>query len=149
MPNWCDFQMRLKGSKENIEKAYLQIVAEYCYGDGLERNEKHLFRTHSNSGLEFFENGIGYIHGECAWSVWSCMFEGPSTYYSNYCEQYENFNGTTIDRISREFDLDIEICSVEEGMGFIENYFISKGQILNSECIDFPCQFNFKVIESQ
>lgn len=158
MPNYCNYEMRLVGEKENLIKAYNIIKADYDYKeDGTVEcdADKHLFRifeceyegyhygvNSAEEAIEKYSDGNALIlSGNCAWSVYSCMFEGESTYYSQWTEErkakYECFKGTTIDRISKEFELDIEIFSEEGGCGFMEHYLINNGEIIIDDCIDY------------
>lgn len=139
MPNWCQFEMRVKGNVEDINGAYKQIFA--CdYGD----EGKHLHRVHTEmANFLIEENGIGIIHGECAWSVKVCMFDDEQSYYRTEVNKIPNYQGTTIDRISEEFNLDIEIRSEETMMGFVEEFYISKGNIEHDICLEIPPRFIF------
>lgn len=140
MPNWCHFEMRVKGKRKNIEEAWKQI-----FGLDFDNGGKFLYRVHTDDdSFEFNENGIAVIKGNCAWSVRSCMFNGDGTYLESQKESAEYRYATSIDKISEDFALDIEICSEETMMGFIEEYYISKGDIEYGECYDIHPSFNFR-----
>lgn len=139
MPNWCNFEMRVKGKKRDIEKAYKQIFAS-DYGD----EGRHLHRVHTDfNEFQFNENGIAVINGYCAWSVHSCMFDGEGTYALSEKAKNPNYLGTTIVQISKDFNLIIEICSEETMMGFIEEFVIVYGDVLKNVCYDIHPRYNF------
>jgi hypothetical protein len=73
------------------------------------------------------------ISGSCAWSVQSCMFEGPYTYQT----QNPDGKGTTIPIESARLQLTIEIFSEECGMCFMEHFVVVDGCIIINECVDY------------
>lgn len=147
MPNYCDFEMKVNGTKENLDKFYNYLKADYYYNsDGSLQSctaDKHLFRIFEvYLGTEGIykedENHTCIILGQCAWSVYSCMFEGDSTYYSHWDNKDKSdFRGTTLPKISEELQLDIEVFSEEGGCGFMEHFLIRKGVVEIEDCVDY------------
>lgn len=170
MPNYCQFEMKLKGEKENLVKAYDIISADYNYKEDrtLECSaDKHLFRIfeadyegkwdRSVDGAfpvksveesidEYGEGNSLLISGSCAWSVYSCMFEGDYTYYNDWNKEerakYSEFKGTTIQKVSEELKLTIEIFSEEPGCSFMEHYVIHEGEVLISDEIEYKEEYD-------
>lgn len=172
MPNYCNYEMKIKGKKENIEKMYSFLKADYCYHRRKPESEKtptectadkHFFRVFEcelldNDAIkppETFEEAVKLVsddiysivvEGYCAWSVFSCMFEGPHTYYSDFVadmgKDNPNFKGITIPIASKELDLEIEIFSKEPGMGFMEHYVVDKGLTIIEDCIDYSEEYD-------
>ena len=104
---------------------------------------RHMFRvfeTYVNRNKD--EPNASYLSGYCAWSVYSCMFGTPHTYYDDfitekYGNKYIGFMGTTLPDESRRLNLKIELYSEEPGCGFMEHYLIDNGEILIEDCVDY------------
>lgn len=143
MPNYCDYSMRVKGKKENIEEFIEIIKADYNYYTMKFTAKRHLHRVFEadvvNEPDEICD-GIydAIIDGYCAWSVSCCMFDGAHSYYQQLKSEYgDMFRGTTIPIESKRLDLDIEIFSSEPGIQFMEHYIVKKGDIVLEECVDY------------
>ena len=132
MANNCFYELRALGKKQDLD----ELVAILNY-----KREKdcYLARIFSADVVDGTESSIDIV-GDCAWSVYSCMFgDFNGTYYK---EEGENPKGlTTIDRISKDLNLYIEICATEPGMGFAEHYIIDCGLIVESEERDYDEYF--------
>ena len=184
MPNYCYYEMRVKGKPENVNQFILSLQSDYGYtpveisnrmltyprgkmliypNDNNRRvfkvrqqiSSPHLFRVFEANvnESECFclppdENGdiIRSIYGECAWSVYSCMFEGEHTYYNDFMRdfgiRYIGFFGTTIPKLSRLLNLDIEIFSEETGVCFQEHYRVTNGNIIINDEVHIIVDFN-------
>lgn len=133
MPNYCDYEMRIKGSKKAIERVLACLNADYNYGEGKPAH-KHFFRVfQAEKPYEIEDNGDGtytqQVYGYCAWSVSSCMLEGPFTYFSQVKKDYPDiFMGTTL--LEQSKDCEIEVFSEEPGMGFSEHYIFKNGECI-------------------
>lgn len=143
MPNYCNYQMKVVGKKENVEELIKIMKANYDYGTMKFDYERHMggrvFEAEDN-GIEEIENGLHetYISGYCAWSVYSCMFDGDHTYYHNLKKNYgDQCRSTTVPIESKKLNLDIEIYSEECGCCFQEHYLIRKGDIEVDDCVDW------------
>lgn len=163
MPNYCNFTMKIVGKAGDVQTLADWLKNDYHYikkGEEpnflnppehvamtfeddeytLLTNEKyHFFRVFDfddSGGLEERPDGlysmIGF--GDCAWSVYSCMFDGVSTYYGDtkkdamYAE-----HAITIPQASDILNLKVEIYSYEPGCCFAEHYLVDHGLILNSD----------------
>ena len=139
MPNYCDYEMIVKGKKENVEEFVRVIKTDYEYDDvGNCKCEagRHLWRVfEANSDILDIEDGmsVANIWGYCAWSVYSCMFDGDGTY------QHDRPNrcGTTLQIESTNLGLEIEVYSKEPGICFMEHYYIDNGEVTINECVDY------------
>lgn len=134
MPNYCNYRMKIAGRRDNVN-AFIQIMKNEDY------TKPHLYRVFE-ADLEYTEDyGLwmkAYVSGYCAWSVYSCMFPGPATYYGDdnnakrqryYEEQPDNYViGTNIIKEARRLALTIEIYSEEPGMCFQEWYRVVCGE---------------------
>ena len=184
MPNYCYYEMRVKGKPENVNQFILSLQSDYGYtpveisnrmltyprgkmliypNDNNRRvfkvrqqiSSPHLFRVFEANvnETECFclppdENGdiIRTISGYCAWSVYSCMFEGRCTYYNDFMRdfgiRYIGFFGTTIPKLSRLLNLDIEIFSEETGVCFQEHYRVTNGNIIINDEVHIIVDFD-------
>jgi len=130
MPNYCDYEMKITGSKNAIKRVIDCLKADYNYGTG-KPEHKHFFRVFEcEDGGDFIKEGENkyskYVFGYCAWSVASCMLDGQYTYYNDIKKEYPKiFMGTTLKEQSK--DCIIEVFSEEGGMGFSEHYIFNKG----------------------
>ena len=138
MPNYCDYEMKIKGSKEAIARVLECLNADYNYGEG-KPSHKHFFRVFdATKDGNARKNADGtysqLIYGYCAWSVSSCMLDGGFSYYQSVKKDHpEIFMGTTL--VEQSEDCEIEVFSEEPGMGFSEHYIFKNGECLcDDEC---------------
>ena len=151
MANHCYFEMKIVGKKENVLKMYKYLKADYCYNiNGPLKyctEDKHFFRVFnacSDNLGEYYDNKDNcylQVYGNCAWSVYSCMMSGPGTYCDNY-SHIKDAKFTSLDKVSKELNLDIEVISEEPGCEFMEHFLIKQGEILIDECIDFREEYD-------
>lgn len=145
MPNYCYFKMRIKGKKEDATKLVAWLNADYNYYFDENKcdecsEEHHFYRVFDlrpdNDSLTLKEDDSTInLSGTCAWSVYACMFPGDKTYYDDYNKKHKF--ATTMDKASKELNLDVEIFSYESGCGFMEHYIIKKGDIVFNKCISY------------
>lgn len=156
MPNYCSYSMKATGSPEELRE-FIEVIQRDNYESG-----RHFFRVFEASiaDEETVSEGYVEISGECAWSVYSCMMEGPSTYAEDAFKKYEEakkeiekhkgkkdlvsrnnylydmkkLEGEMLEssllRESRLLNLTIEVFSEELGMEFQEHYVIENGVLL-------------------
>ena len=127
MPNICDYAMGIEGKQENIHKLHT-IMSKEDYTSG-----PHLFRVFDADLIQDDED-FGEIVGSCAWSVSVCMLEESSAAYIHGDDA--SSNGTSLERLSKDLELKIEIYSDEPGVGFQEHYVIENGEITVKEIED-------------
>ena len=140
MPNYCNYSMKVVGTKQNIQEFIKVIQADYNYYDMTFSYDRHMFRVFEAEHDEIEERADGrfetVINGYCAWSVASCMF--AAGYYRDSQKSHpDNFKGTTLDIESKNLNLDIEVYSEEPGCCFQEHYIIINGDIVCDECVDW------------
>ena len=138
MPNYCNYEMKIKGSKDAIKRVLECLKADYDYEEG-KPTHKHFFRVFEvYENKEMKDNGDGtftqLVWGDCAWSVHCCMCSG-GTYY-NDCKKSnpDTFMGT--DLVEQSQDCEIEVFSEEEGMEFSEHYIFKNGECLCDDTVD-------------
>lgn len=140
MPNYCDYEMKVKGSKEAIKELLECLNADYNYSSGAKPEHKHMFRVFQaelvNDRPKANIDGTytQHIYGYCAWSVASCMLRNRG-YYADIKKEYpEIFMGTSLEELSKELDIEIEVFSEEPGMCFSEHYIFERGVCVCEEC---------------
>ena len=129
MPNYATYEARILGDKENVMKV-VEIFQRENYEDG-----EHMFRIFEANlfGDELQESErakgkhVAIITGYCAWSLATCMFRDQSSYYSH---PDASPNAIDITEISKKYNVEVEMYSEEEGIGFEEYYYIKNGKIL-------------------
>ena len=154
MANYCYFELKIKGKKENVNKMVSYFKADYSYETTCDENynreiisskctaDKHFFRIFECEVVdEYFESDDGsyvILDGQCAWSVSSCMLAEDHSYYSDWIKSSlacgAEFKGSNVPLESKNLDLDVEIFSEETD--FMEHYIIKKGHITTSETVD-------------
>lgn len=124
MPNWADFSMRIRGTKDNCEK-FKDIL--------FHENDKLYF--HRTFPYDKYTEGAIYSDyfmefcGECAWSFICSM--GESQTYS------DGTHSSTVCEISKLLNLSVEIYTTETGWHFSEHYFYKNGDELIADCVDY------------
>lgn len=120
MPNWCDFTMKIRGTKENCLE-WFSRMSDY-------EKDHHFYRMDAEI-LDEEETEGDYamiLGGCCAWSLESCCRA------SGYSEGVDLFEVN-----SRELELEMEAWSTEPGIGFQEHYIYKNGECLADECRDY------------
>lgn len=143
MPNICNYSMRVVGKRINIKEFIKIMKADYDYYSMTFSHNCHFFRVFEADADEIEDYCDGRsavtINGDCAWSVYTCMFNnGPRSYYQELKRSYPNdFHGTLLPIESKRLNLDIEIFSEEGGCAFQEHYIVKQGEILCDDCVDW------------
>lgn len=122
MPNYCYYEMKVKGSDDAIE----ELISMMNYN-----HPTHHF--HRVFEADVYERGEGFslIYGDVAWSINSamlCLLGGCESTGKEY---------DFISNVSRRLQLEIEIFSSEPGIGFQEHYIFNNGKTVLSDCIDY------------
>ena len=141
MPNYCDFKMNVRGIPANVDE-FIKIIQAPDY------TQRHFYRVFEadiiNETIDVFGLKTALIDGYCAWSVYSCMMEGPFTYYDDVKNDSELYTmpdndiplGTSLIIESKRLGLILEVYSDEPGMGFQEHIYIANGTTLCNDCIE-------------
>lgn len=121
MANYCDYDMKIKGTKENCKK-WLKKMSDcdeynsfYGIFDAV---------VYDEGGTD--ESYYMYISGDCAWSLETCCRA------SGYSGGIDLFAENTL-----ELSLIMEAWSTEIGWGFQEHYIYKHGQCIVDECRDY------------
>ncbi|MCY7865965.1 hypothetical protein P8918_12930 [Bacillus spizizenii] len=162
MPNYCNYSMKVTGNPEAIRE-FIEVIQREDRKSG-----RYLCRIFEAEVLneETIPEGFVEIAGDCAWSVYSCMMEGPNTYSKddfaefnknkqeieslkksnnlamkiNYAFEQEKIESemlpSSLIRESRLLNLTIEVFSNEYGIGFQEHIVIENGDIVVDDCKD-------------
>jgi len=152
MANDCNYEMKIKGSKNAIKRVIDCLKADYNYEKG-KPTHKHFFRVFDvDDESVIVKNSDGtysaYVWGVCAWSVRTCMAATDrASYYGMVKRDYPDiFMGTTLQEQSK--NCEIEVFSEEWGMCFSEHYLYKNGKCLIDDCVDFELvDYNYKTKE--
>lgn len=159
MPNYCSYDMLIKGKKKNIDEFFKWMIAEYHYGDGLsdcyiiDTNGNHIPVAHhigyrvfscyhesydsDNQDREPDEELTASCFGDVAWSCACTMFKGGSSYFSDI-EDTDRRKAISLPEACKELALEIELYSRETGMCFAEHYYInSEGEVQLEESTEY------------
>lgn len=148
MANHCHFMIKVKSKTKKNMKIFEEVAKNpYNYENGVNiENTSHLCRIfdfeHNDPNEEIIKEDDGryscLFDGVCAWSVYSCMFTGPSTYFDDFLERYgDNCMATNIPELSEDLELDIEIFSEEVGCEFMEHFVVKQGEIMIQDCVEY------------
>lgn len=131
MANWCDFRMMVRGKSESVDTFY-KYLTDY------DHSPKYFARIFdANIDSESVDDGglkTMKVFGDCAWSVYSCMYEGSYTYYTDSHESDPKL--TCLREATEELQLEVEIKSEEPGMGFWEHFHYKNGECLCNDTGD-------------
>ena len=128
MANECIYTLKAAGTEEHVRE--LLDIMQY------KKEDTAMFArifSAEEEGINSLTDGrtLLTIGGDCAWSVYSCMFGGVLTYYESAKTSYPQLS--TIPAESARLGLDIEIYSTEPGIGFAEHYRVINGEIILSQ----------------
>lgn len=149
MASLCFFELRAKGSRENVDAFYraMSHIGDVWIGRGIDAN--------GNAEYVFDEEeSIGYIIGDCKWSIQSSFIDDAVSMRAN--PTIWDFNGIDLSTIevislpaaSKKWDLTIEAYSDEGDNGFQEHYFIKYGRAWIAECVDYT-EYNLETFETR
>lgn len=151
MPNYCNYSMRVVGKETNVDEFINIIQTDYAFDDnGKCSVDRHFWRVFeaevTNENIKDDIKSV-IIDGYCAWSVYSCMFDGHLTYQHDHPDA--KAGGTTLQFESARLNLDIEVFSEEPGCAFMEHYLIRNGEIEIDDCVDFfeCCADDYETVE--
>lgn len=146
MPNYCNYEMKIKGSKRAIQRVVDCLKADYNYDHGKPAH-KHFFRVFDVYENEMEKNEDGtytlFVCGDCAWSVHSAMVSKTGESYYSYLKKNfpQDFMGTTLFEQSK--NCEIEVFSEEPGCEFSEHYLFKNGVCLIDDCVDITASFGY------
>lgn len=121
MPNYCYYEMMIKGTKEHCYE-WLKRMKDH-------NEPNHFFRMFNPINVEEAGDDASYcmtLSGKCAWSLDTC------------CRAYGYSEGKDLFSINtKELNIVMEAYSDEPGVGFQEHYIYNNlGECVCSECED-------------
>lgn len=142
MPNYCNYSMKVRGTKEGVEEFVKVMKSNGNYTSmefGFERHMgSRVFEADVWDMYECDDYCEASISGYCAWSVACCMNDDDFSYYQQLKSKYgKDCKSTTLQLESQNLNLDIEVYSSETGMCFAEHYRFRDGECLADECVDY------------
>lgn len=120
MANICWFELRIHGNKKNCENMLESLADIECYDMALI----------SEQGTD--EDYMIYLSGECPWDITSCMID-PHRVEDPLAEK------------AKRFDLEVEICSVDESQEIREHFHYKGDRTIKSN--NYPFIIYFDAIE--
>lgn len=122
MPNFCWYEMKIKGSKENCYR-WLKKMKSYD-------EHNHFWRMFDPINIDD-EGGTEYDYymkfsGDCAWSLESCCRD------SGYSGGVDLFAENT-----KDLQIKMEAYSSEPGCCFQEHYIYDNGVCIADRCVDY------------
>ncbi len=134
MANLCDYDMRVKGSRKNIEKFInaLNQTGNIWMGRGAETNV-----TYDDEDTETTASVFGY----CKWSIVSALIDNAKSMREHPerwdCGKNDELTFITLDEASKIYNVNVEVYSQEPGCEFEEHYLIIKGEIIKDDCVHY------------
>ena len=133
MPNYCNFNMRVTGPKESVERFIKAATVNYHCGEPDE--PEHFWRVFEFEVTDTKVKGNLMqvnAYGYCAWSVDACFRIGG--YQSSASQPH---NGVCLETFTRDHLLIVEYYSTESGCCFSEHGLIKFGRWEIDECNDY------------
>lgn len=138
MANMCNFEMRVKGRRVDIETFFkaMSQVGHYIMGRGADADINYDDNDPDTSAS---------IYGWCKWSVYSAMVDNAIDMRENpdnWCwgddeERDPNPEYITLWEACKKWNLDMEVYSCEPGCEFQEHYMVVDGDIVCDECEEY------------
>lgn len=128
MANTCMFEIKVKGdleSKREFFKLHYEVADK--------TNSPRLARTRfESSNIETIsKDEVLHIVGTCAWSVYSCFFEGYPEF--NFEKGMTNSERVNIRSVCKELNVEVQIASFEPGLQFTEFYRIDTQGVIKED----------------
>lgn len=123
MANVCMYKMEVTGMDENVAK-----FVEYMKGD----KEKRLCGVYTDEVYYMYYNNKHIVNGGCKHSIYISMLEMLGSYYDRLTEE-EKTEFTSIEELSKELELTIEIVGKSDIGADREDINIEHGRITHHE----------------
>lgn len=142
MPNICSYYCKVTGPKKGIDRFINATNNNYNYST-YEVAGEHFWRVFETyiSVLEQCPNNPELYtliaSGDCAWSIACCFTEVPFSYQHDNKMTMPNNKGVSVEQLSKEEQLIIEMYSDEIGMGFSEHYIWINGKLYTESVVDY------------
>lgn len=122
MPNYCEYEMKVRGKKENCQK-WLQKMKSYDEPNHFWRMFDPIYIS-DEGGTD--DDYFMVFAGDCAWSLETCCRD------SGYSGGVDLFEVNT-----RELHLKMEAYSSEPGCEFQEHYIYIDGECEVDDCVEW------------
>lgn len=123
MPNYCFYEIRVKGSKQNVDN--FKNIIKY------KNEQEHFHRVFEFTEYSYEEMADGSYQlegcGDCAWSVEHCFLNSNPSRPTL----------TNLQEVSKNHNLQIEIIGEELGCQFAEHYCYINGECFAYESREF------------
>lgn len=134
MANLCYFNLKVVGNLKNLDKFKKILTAKYNYNKTIPCETNHFFNIFNVYKIEE-ENNYDIYSGECSWSIYNCMLDkSNSSNYTQLKRDYSSFMGVTLDEVSKNLNLKIEVFSEETS--FMEHIIVDNGNIILNDYIE-------------
>jgi hypothetical protein len=131
MANICDFDMRVRGSHDNIEKFY----------NAMRQNGNIIMGRGADAELIYDDDDYANINGWCKWSVSSALINNaismrtePNMWYFGDGVDVSKIEFITLIEACQKWNLDMEVFSEEPGCCFQEHIMVINGEVVVDEC---------------
>lgn len=155
MANICDFNMMVKGKRDNIVKFYCaltQATKKVWMGRGAEADIN-------------YEDGCAYINGWCKWSVFSSLIDNAKSMAYQKKTGFGYWDEEIISKVDefislfsacKKYHLNMEVFSYESDIGFSEHFKYENGELVANEECDyeehsggFKCEFSLADVKGE
>lgn len=132
MANTCDFLMKVRGNRDDIEQFY----------KALNQNGKIWVGRGAETDINFREDGAAFMLGLCKWSVLSSLVDNailmrtePDKWFHKPDEEEHEY--ITLWEACKKWNLIMEVYSEESGCEFQEHFICDKGDVICNECVEW------------
>ena len=137
MANICDFSMRVRGQKDDIEKFYNAMI---------QKGNAYMGRG-ADAEIQYEDEGEYYtawINGWCKWSIQSALIDNaismrtePNMWYFGDSVDVSKIEFVTLIEACRKYNVDMEVFSEEPGCCFQEHIMVINGDVVIDDCVEF------------
>ena len=137
MANICDFSMRVRGQKDDIEKFYNAM----CQNGNVYMGRGTDAEINYEDEDEYY---TAWIQGWCKWSVQSAMIDNaismrtePNMWYFGDSVDKSKIEFITLIEACQKYSLDMEVFSEESGCCFQEHIMVIDGEVVIDDCVEW------------
>lgn len=132
MANMCDFVMRVRGKRENIEEFYNALI----------QNGKIYMGRGAEAEINYEDGNTAQIKGWCKWSVVSALIDNAISMRTepnrwSFDEDVSELEFITLIEACKKWNVDMEVYSEEPGCCFQEHFIVIDGELVVDECVEW------------
>lgn len=151
MPNWCEGSLKVRGSRENVQKFIDETFKLHDYRDGnklipheewLQQNEEDWFYTDNPNATDTYVEGTKRAFVDL-YSLETFIADGDPAIFACPVKQAWAFHPEEWCELSKKYSVDFYLYGIESGMMFMQEYEIVDGKIIYENSIG-PEAFNWK-----